>query len=309
MKDEYYVDAFLTYLLTEKRVSPHTFVAYKSDIGQLISFFKKRTYAVTTCSSKHLQDFLKKLRRNACKAETVARKISAIKLFFSLLHERFGLSNPAKRLITPRLSSYLPRYLSQLEITKLFEIAHQEASTTAGLRNYVMLYTLYATGLRVSELVCLTVDQCDIASGFIRVMGKRNKERMIPLPQSMVLLIKDYIVLLSLNQKQKTRSHKQFLFPSRIPSSPITRQGCWKIIQKLMKKSGLLKNVSPHSFRHSLATHLLHNGFDLRSLQMLLGHSSISTVQIYTHLNIQELRNVYDEKHPRASHDDDGDKT
>lgn len=296
MEDEHYLEFFLTYLLAEKRASSNTFIAYKSDIEQLISFFKEINITLETYSLTHLQQYLHVLRNKKLSAETIARKISSMKLFFLILYERYEITDYAKRLIIPQLSKRLPLYLSEIEIVNLFHIAQQEALMLRGMRNYVMLCVLYSSGMRVSELVNITIEQCDFLHGFIKVKGKRNKERMIPLPQSIFMLIKEYLVLVP-----TTLEGKQALFPAHFSSGrPLTRQSCWIIIKALMKKSKIIKRISPHSFRHSLATHLLQNGFDLRSLQLILGHAHVATVQIYTHLNSKELKLIYNRKHPRA---------
>ena len=300
-----FAEQFFAYLLTERRVSENTFLAYKRDIEQLQVFLKKRKLTIAICQKRHLKLFLKQLRDVGLKAKSVSRKISSIKLLFNFLTERYKFPNLGKGLIFPKLEQLLPSCLSEQEVQDLFAAANRDNSYK-GIRNKVMLYLIYASGMRVSELVNLTIDQIQFDTGFIKLSGKGNKDRVVPVPGNILDLLRYYIdvVYLKLVPKDKIDLLKKenYLFFACYGKKikPISRQSFWFILKKILKQASIFKDISPHSLRHSLATHLLKNGADIRSLQMLLGHENISTVQIYTHLGDSEVRKVYDEKHPRA---------
>jgi len=313
---------FHAYLLTEKRVSENTFAAYSKDIEQLELYLTKNNIALRSMQKKHLSNFLKLFRDQGMKAKTLSRKISTLKLFFTYIHQHFKVPNIAKALVFPQLEKTLPTYLSEAEIQKLLTAANVDGSNK-GVRNKVMLYLLYATGMRVTELVNVSIDQLHFDSGFIQLVGKGKKERMVPLPKNILELLRYYLdhvypKVVSMQTKQakddaktsgerpekavRSRTAPNYLFTASYNNTikPISRQSFWMILKKVLVKAGITKNVSPHSLRHSLATHLLKNGADIRSLQLLLGHENISTVQVYTHLEKSQVRKVYDEKHPRA---------
>ncbi|MFH0898636.1 MAG: tyrosine recombinase [bacterium] len=300
-----YVSQFQSFLLTEKRVSHNTFMAYKSDIDQLVDFLKGSKVKLEACTKVDLKAYLKKMRDDGLKSKTVSRKISSIKFFFDFLSQRFSFQHVARSLVFPKLEKKLPSYLSEQEIQRLLAAANKDTSDK-GVRNKVMLYLLYATGMRVTELVCLTIDQIQFDEGFIKVSGKGNKDRIVPLPKNILNLLRYYLdvvyhKLIPGNLLDVAR-RKNFLFVALYNNDVkhISRQMFWMILKKILSVAMIFKNISPHSLRHSLATHLLKNGADIRSLQMLLGHESLSTVQIYTHLENNELREIYDKKHPRS---------
>jgi len=295
---------FEAYLLTEKRVAPNTFSAYKRDIHQFEDFVKhKQKITLKKVTRKHLKKFLHHLKAEGLAARTLSRKISALKTLFSYLNRYHGWENVAAELIFPKLEKKLPRYLQEQEIEKLFEVADRDSSPS-GMRNKVMLYLMYVSGMRVSELIKITVGQIQFDSNFITVRGKGGKDRMIPIPEPVMEMLKEYIetVLQKLMDRGGKRRKGDYLFPVTYAGKvkPISRQAFWSILKGLWKKTGSTKSVSPHQLRHSLATHMLKNGVDLRSLQLILGHENLSTVQIYTHLETGYLRNVYDKKHPRS---------
>jgi integrase/recombinase XerD len=296
---------FHTYLLTEKRVSQNTFLAYKRDLEQFDQFLIKEKLKISDVTKKHLNAFLKMVKDQGLSAKTLSRKISSLKLFFNYLSSQHVSSNPAKTLIFPKLEKTLPTYLTEQEIEKLLSAANRDTSDK-GVRNKVMLYLLYATGMRVSELVSLTIDQIHFDTGFARVVGKGSKERMIPLPKNILELLRFYVDTVYPKLLPKnidlTINTKKYLFAACYNNQlkPLSRQSFWGLLKKILSRAAIFKNVSPHSLRHSLATHLLQKGADLRSLQMLLGHQNLATVQVYTHLGNSEIRKVYDKKHPRA---------
>lgn len=299
-----FIAQFHAYLLTEKRVSENTFLAYKRDVAQLDNYLKSKKVTLDGCQKKHLTNFLKHLKDAGFKAKTLSRKISSIKLLFDFVHERYKLSNSASGLIFPKLEKKLPAFLSEQEVQALLVAASSDVSDK-GTRNKVMLSLLYATGMRVSELVSLTVDQLYFDTGFIKLSGKGNKERFVPLPKSILSLLRFYLdvvypKLLLSSEKQNNKENYLFFTLYKKTIKSLSRQSFWIILKKILKKALIVKNISPHSLRHSLATHLLKNGADLRSLQILLGHENLATVQVYTHLGDSELRKIYDKNHPRA---------
>jgi integrase/recombinase XerD len=305
MSEKDFFEHFQSYLLTEKRVSQNTFLAYKRDVFQFLLYLEKKKLTFIQCKKNNLIMFLKKLKNRDLKTKTLSRKISSIKLFFYFLNDRFGVVNIAKSILFPKIEQTLPSYLTESEILKLLASANNDNSDK-GIRNKVMLYLLYASGIRVSELVTLTFEQIQFDTGFITISGKGNKDRMIPLPKNILDLLRYYLDHVYAKFVPKgidiLSMRKRFLFITSYNNNikPISRQSFWLILKKLLKKSLIFKEISPHSLRHSIATHLLQKGADLRSLQLLLGHESVSTVQIYTHLGNKKIKQVYDEKHPRA---------
>jgi len=298
------LNKFEAYLLTEKRVSENTFDAYKRDIHQLVLFLKgEHKVTLKKATREHVKSFLHHLKKNGQSARTMSRKISAIKVLYSYFSKYLGWKNIADDLTFPKLEKKLPKYLSEKEIEKLFVVAKDDKSDV-GTRNRVMLYLLYVSGMRISEMVNLRVSQIQFDTGFITISGKGGKGRAIPIPQSVMELLKNYIndTLSAFITKGRKKIKNDFLFPVMYGGKikPISRQAFWTILKNVWAKTGSKKTISPHQLRHSLATHMLKKGVDLRSLQMLLGHENLSTVQIYTHLEISYLRDVYDKKHPRA---------
>lgn len=296
---------FHSYLLTEKRVSMNTFLAYKRDIQQFNDFLQKERIKLNAANKRHLSSYLKLLHDQGITARSLSRKISSLKIFFNFLSTVFHIPNIAKSLVFPKIEKTLPTYLTEQEVEKLLKAANRDTSDK-GIRNKVMLYLLYATGIRVSELVSLTIDQILFDTGFIRIIGKGSKERMIPLPKNILELLRFYVETIYVRLLPQLvvggKSNGSYLFAAAYGNQikPISRQSFWISLKKILSKAAIIKNVSPHSLRHSLATHLLQKGADLRSLQMLLGHQNLATVQVYTHLCNSHVRKIYDKKHPRA---------
>ncbi|MBD3273600.1 tyrosine recombinase [Candidatus Dependentiae bacterium] len=306
LNDDHFFTSFSTFLLTEKRASENTFLAYKRDIEQFLEFLKNKKLTIKTCNKNNLKNFLKKLKDSGISSKTLSRKISCLKAFFNFLNEKFKIPNKAGGLVFPKLEKKLPTYLTEKEIEKLLKVANKDRSDK-GIRNRVMLSLLYASGMRVSELVSLKIDQIHFDTGFIGLVGKGNKERLVPLPESILKFLRFYLdniyeKLIPKKIKDKNSFGQNFLFFSFYKDriKPISRQSFWVILKKFLVKAKINKKVSPHTLRHSLATHLLKSGANIRSLQLLLGHEQLTTVQIYTHLEKSHLREVYDDKHPRA---------
>jgi len=292
---------FEAYLLTERRSSINTLQAYRRDIGQLLNFLK--THNNKLLQEVHPDDlkaFLAFLHANGLSAKSMARKISALKTFFNYLNQQFEWKNAALELHVPKMEKKLPHYLSEADIKALFKAADKDASAH-NVRNKLMLYIMYATGARVSELVNIKVSDLHYDTGFITIVGKGGRQRMVPITQTLCTMIKQYVDSTT-SAKRKTRSGIQYLFSTQYADKikPMTRQAFWVILNDLWKLTGIDRSISPHQLRHSLATHMLKKGADLRSLQLILGHENLSTVQVYTHVEKSYLRNVYDKKHPRS---------
>ncbi|HRN77854.1 MAG TPA: tyrosine recombinase [Candidatus Dependentiae bacterium] len=294
---------FEAYLLTEKRVAVNTLAAYKKDIDQLADFLKKKKLEIQQVTLKDLKSFLKYLHKQSLSARSIARKISALKTLFSYLNDQFEWKNVAKDLRIPKMDKTLPHYLSEPDVEKLFAVADNDNSTHA-LRNKVMLYLMYTSGMRVSELVRLKTSDIQFDTGFITVDGKGGKQRIVPIPHAIINMLREYIdtKLEVQNATRKARTVVPYLFSTQYAGviKPMSRQSFWIILKEMWAKTGSKKNISPHQLRHSLATHMLKKGVDLRSLQMILGHENLSTVQIYTHIETSYLRTIYDKKHPRS---------
>lgn len=298
------IELFTTYLLTQKRVSQNTYLAYKRDLVQFFDFLSKNNINFDSVTEIEIKSFLKSLKNSNISTKSIARKIASLKSFFRFLEKQHQFQNKTDNISTPKVEKSLPRYLTDDEILKLFTQANKDKSPR-GIRNKLIIHLLYATGMRVSELIVLKTDQIHFDTGFLIIMGKGNKERSIPILGSTVNLIKDYLdncynKLLATNINPI--SSNNYLFPILIGDriQNISRQTIWNILQKMLRMTGISKKVSPHSLRHSFATHMLKNGANLRFLQILLGHEQISTVEIYTHLEISNLRKIYDKAHPRA---------
>lgn len=298
---ERYFEQFQTYLLTEKRVSHNTIQAYATDIRQFLDFLADKLID-RDIQAGDLKAYLATLKKTELASRSMARKVSSIKAFFSYLHRFHGMGNVSESLMFPKLEKRLPKCLTEDEVQALLKVAAEDRSQV-GERNRVMLYLLYVTGMRISELINLRIQDIHEDLHVIEVHGKGGKGRMIPISAHIISLLSAYISANKMRIQHKgIMLDQEFLFPVWYAGhiKPMTRQACWAIIKKIWSKTGIQKPISPHMLRHSLATHMLKNGADLRSLQMLLGHENLSTVQIYTHLDTSYLRSIYDAKHPRS---------
>jgi len=298
------ITKFEAYLLTERRVAQNTFSAYKRDIQQLVKFLLQKKVPLEAVTAVTLKEFLHHLNEQNLNSRSIVRKISSLKILFDYLHERAGIANAAQDLIFPKIEKKLPCYLSETEIDQLLQAAERDTTSEYSTRNKVMLYLLYVSGVRVSELISIRTSDIQFDTAFLRVRGKGGRERMIPLPESMLTMLKEYMKNehRSFTKKNKENRSTDYLFPIYYGRSvkPISRQAFWGILKNIWKKTGIQRTISPHQLRHSLATHLLKKGANLRSLQMLLGHENLATVQIYTHVETGYVRKIYDRKHPRS---------
>jgi len=291
------LDLFLHYLTAERRLAQNTIHAYQAD---LLSFFKlvpvAGKIAPAQIKQNHIRSYLSRLYDQEISAKSSARKLSAIRQFFKfLVAEGIVAVDPASGLDLPKIKKSLPKSLNLPEVTTLLESG--DCNAPLALRNTAMLHLLYGTGLRVSELVTVPVAGMNLTSGYVRVLGKGSKERLVPFGEEAKEKIELYIthgrpLLL------KKRASK-FLFVTN-RATAMTRLRFWQIIQEVCLAKGIHKKISPHSLRHSFATHLVENGADLRTVQLMLGHSDIATTQIYTHVDSIRLKAVHQKFHPRG---------
>lgn len=294
-----YIKGFNSFLTLEKSLSPNSIEAYQRDVEKLFQFVEYKKYALTPKDIElgHLQEFLKWITELGMTARSQARVISGIKAFYKyLLLENVLSADPTALLEAPKLGRKLPDTLTIDDINLLIDGIDQ--STPEGVRNKAMLETLYSCGLRVSELVNLKLSELFLKDGFVKVTGKGDKERLAPIGSIAVKYIqiyKDEVRCHILIKKE----HEDFLFLNR-RGAKLTRVMVFTIIKGLAQKTGLKKHISPHTFRHSFATHLIEGGADLRAVQEMLGHESITTTEIYTHLDRDFLRASILKHHPRA---------
>lgn len=292
---------FEAYLLTEQRVSTNTFFSYKRDINQFVGFLEKNAFMLESITSDELKKFVHHLYGLKLSARSIGRKISTLKTFFAYLASHFDIKNHAKELHIPKIEKRLPTYLTQQEVTQVLACADKDRSPL-GIRNAMMIYLLYGSGMRVSELVNIKIVDIHFDTRFIAIEGKGGRQRMIPLPQSIMILLNDYIQAQTTAVTPNGIKDPIYLFPIVYGKKikPISRQSCWIILKKICEQAGIKRAISPHQLRHSFATHMLEKGVDLRSLQVLLGHEEITTVEVYTHVETSQLRTIYDKKHPRS---------
>ena len=291
------IASFATHVKVEKGLSPNTIEAYDRDLAKFAAFAGKRKLTLESVSRDDLVDFLAGLFRENLESKTVARHLVTVRNFFrfALTHELIA-SDPTVTLESPKIRRSLPGYLRFEEIEKL--LAQPDDKTALGLRDRAMLEVLYSTGLRVSELTGLKVADLDAKVGCIRCIGKGDKERIVPAGRKAVAIVEKYLRLSRPKLLPKGVSCPALFVNRR--GRPLTRVGVWKILSTYGKRAGLRAALTPHMLRHSFATHLLERGADLRSVQLMLGHSDISTTQIYTHVVEERLKQIYKAHHPRA---------
>lgn len=292
------IEDFSNYLKFERNFSDNTLDAYLRDIKKLKTFSEKQLKKVSPINISHenLQEYLLLLSKEKISERTQARWISSTKSFFKfLLEEELRKDNPSSLLEGPKLGLYLPDTLSFEDIEKI--IKSIDLGNDLGVRNHCMIEVLYGCGLRVSELINLKISDINFKENFIKVEGKGKKIRYVPLAKFTSKLINDFINNVRINNKIGKKYIDYLFLNSR--GSSMSRVIVFIIIKELAEKAGIRKNISPHTFRHSFATHLLQNGADLRYIQEMLGHSSITTTEIYTHLNTEELHDVILKFHPR----------
>lgn len=287
---------YLAELTVGRGLAPASIDAYKSDLQKFGAWLAKQGLKLSDCDRSHIRLYLAQLRAHGLAPRSTARVLSALRGFFHYLLEKGSQDrDPTLELENPKLLRALPRFLRREEVDAL--LAAPSTDTPQGLRDKAMLEVLYATGLRVSELVRLQVDQVRLDPGFVRVVGKGNKERVVPLGSSAREHLSRY--LREARPALAGGKAPEVLFLT-VRGEAMTRQRFWQIIKSYGRAVGIASPLSPHVLRHSFATHLLENGADLRALQMMLGHADVSTTEIYTHITRERLRQLYDRSHPRA---------
>jgi integrase/recombinase XerD len=286
---------YLAHLAVERNLSPRSVDAYGRDLAQFAAWLSEQEISLDHVERATVRNYLGARRDHGLSSRSAARALSALRGFFKYLTATGAMRADATRdLQSPSLWRTIPRALTGDEIEAL--LAAPDTARPLGLRDRAMLETLYATGLRVSELVGLTVDRLRLDPGFVIVIGKRDKERLVPIGRSAMSWIERY----QREARPKLdRQRRPELFLNH-RGGRLTRQGFWKILRGHAVTAGLTSPISPHVVRHSFATHLVENGADLRAVQMMLGHTSLTTTEIYTHVARERLRRLYDEKHPRA---------
>ncbi|MCP5149543.1 MAG: site-specific tyrosine recombinase XerD [Chromatiales bacterium] len=288
------IEAFVDALWAEDGLAALTLRAYRADLLALARWLAARDTSLAEARRSDLLAYLAEMAGSP--ARTVARKLSTLRRFYRHLVRRGEVaSDPTDRIEAPRLGRPLPSVLSEAEVEALLEVP--DVATAGGLRDRAMLELLYATGLRVSELVGLTLGAVNLAQAAVRVVGKGSRERLVPFGEEAAAWIQRYLV--DARPRLLDGRPSDALFPGRA-GRPLTRQAFWALVKRHAIAAGIVKDISPHSLRHAFATHLLNHGADLRVVQMLLGHTSVSTTQIYTHVARERLRALHARHHPRG---------
>jgi tyrosine recombinase XerC len=287
---------FLSYLKYEKNASPLTIKSYKIDLNQLARYMEERDASLREIDNVLLRGFLARLHERKDRKSTVARKLAAIRSFLQFCVDKKWLEdNPAKAVSTPKQERPMPSFLSEEEMANFLDLPR--SNKVLDLRDKAVLELLYATGIRVSELVGINLEDVSFEEGLIRVKGKGKKERLLPFGRKAEVSLRDYLrVRPSIN---KGRIDEKALFLN-YRGERLTPRSVERIIDKYIQVSALKRKISPHSLRHSFASHLLSRGADLRAIQELLGHESLATTQKYTHLDLAQLVKVYRKSHPRS---------
>ncbi|HPB59134.1 MAG TPA: site-specific tyrosine recombinase XerD [Candidatus Saccharicenans sp.] len=294
-KAENLLKIYADYLTVERGLSPNTVGSYTLDLEKLLGYCSVQKKNLTRLKEADLVNFLHLEAQTGLSARSLARLVSSLKSFFRFLQlENYIETNPASRLNSPTLWFTLPQVLTEEEVNRLLE--QPDVSRPQGLRDRAMLEILYGGGLRVSELIRLELKDIRLKEGFLVCKGKGNKERIVPIGRQAGYWLSTY--LRDIRPGWDTKGSPVVFLTRR--GSGFTRQGVWKLLKAYGQKAGLSEKIHPHILRHSFATHLLEHGADLRSVQMLLGHSQITTTQIYTHVSRERLRQIYDRYHPRA---------
>ncbi|MBN1459664.1 MAG: site-specific tyrosine recombinase XerD [Armatimonadetes bacterium] len=285
------LEIFLDGLAVERGLSPNTIAAYRRDVHEHLLFVQSHGIeSLVAVDESHLILYLGRLRRGATAPATVMRKLSAVRSFYRhLVREEHIQADPTAHLPAARLERRLPSVLTVEEIALL--VKQPDTTTERGLRDRAMLELVYAAGLRVSELVGLSRGDINFDLGLVRCVGKGSKERIVPVGRPALEAVQAYLA------SRKDAAAALFLGNK---GQPLSRVSCWRLVQRYARQAGIRTPISPHTFRHSFATHMLDGGADLRSIQELLGHANIATTQIYTHVSTDRLREVYRAYHPRA---------
>jgi integrase/recombinase XerD len=289
------IDSYLTYLRDVRRMSPNTVESYARDLASLASFAENRQKPVESLERADLEAFVRSLRAAGLSPRSVARAVACVRGYYRFIAlEQKRDSSPADDLHAPRSWPALPKFLDLDEVDRL--LAQPDVSTPRGLRDRALIELLYATGLRVSELIALKTANLNLDEGYLTCIGKGDKERLVPIGRDATEWVRRY---LRDGRPQLLGRSSSWLFVNARDGGPLSRVGFWKVLKTYGLKAGVTREISPHVLRHSFATHLLERGADLRAIQAMLGHADLSTTQIYTHVLEARLRAVYDKFHPR----------
>ena len=287
------IDEFLRYLLIDKGYSNNTIESYKMDLFKFLEYSKDKS--IDEIDSNFLKEYIKYLNKENLNEKSISRNISCLKSFYKfLVIDKKVINNPAESLFMPKVKKSLPNILTEEDIFNLLDI---DLIDNYSFRNKAMIELMYSSGLRVSELVNLKLQDVDLTQDIVRTFGKGSKERVIPIGEFASSSLKEYIN--KYRGLMLKKYNNEYLFLNN-HGNQMTRQGFFKIIKALAKEKGIKKQISPHTLRHSFASHLLKYGADLRTIQELLGHSDISTTQIYTHITNEQLKENYKEFHPHG---------
>ncbi|MFH1492512.1 MAG: tyrosine recombinase XerC [Candidatus Omnitrophota bacterium] len=282
------IERFTRYLEIEKNYSAHTILNYRLDLDDFVKFMGEAP--IESVDYLFLRKYLAFLKEKKLGSRSMARHLSALRSFFKFLtREGFLKFNPILTVSSPKLDKHLPQFMTEEEVSRLIESSIPKDEM--GQRDRAILETFYSTGMRIGELSALSLDDLDFIGGIVKLKGKGKKERIAPIGDKAILSLREYL------EKRKKQSNAVFLNKR---GTRITDRGVRNIVGKYLRIAGLRQGISPHTLRHSFATHLLNRGADLRTVQELLGHANLATTQIYTHLTTEKLKSVYDKAHPRA---------
>ncbi|MDT0722775.1 site-specific tyrosine recombinase XerD [Staphylococcus haemolyticus] len=291
------IEEYLKFIQIEKGLSENTIGAYRRDLKKYQLYMQEqKTAHIDFIDRQTIQECLGSLIDQGASAKSIARFISTIRSFHQFaLREKYAAKDPTVLIETPKYEKKLPDVLDVEEVIQLLETP--DLTKNNGYRDRTILELLYATGMRVTELIQIEIEDVNLIMGFVKVFGKGNKERIIPLGDTVIEYLDTYINTVRPQLLKKTVTNVLFL---NLHGRPLTRQGIWKLIKQYGLRANITKTLTPHTLRHSFATHLLENGADLRAVQEMLGHSDISTTQLYTHVSKTQIRQMYNQFHPRA---------
>jgi len=288
---------YLHFLTVERGLSANTVTSYRNDLDQFVKYLKRQNFdKFSEVTRQDITAYLQEETAQKKANSSIVRSVTSLRRFFSyLIHEKKITTDPMSLIDTPKQEKHLPEVLSRHEVEQLLETPN--VGEPLGLRDRAILELMYATGLRVSEVINLKLADLHLPVGLLKTIGKGQKERIVPIGDTAAYWINEYLEHGRTKLLKEKRSDFLFL---NFHGNQLTRQGIWKNLKIQVQKAGITKNITPHTLRHSFATHILENGADLRIVQELLGHADISTTQIYTHLSKRRLSEIYDKTHPRA---------
>lgn len=297
MKNDF--EEYLHYLKIERGLSENTILSYRRDLTSYLLFLEKANVTSWDDISRYfILDFLEQMKQDNKSSATIIRMISSLRRFHQFLRqERYAEADPMQHIDTPKKQQHLPQTLSVEEVERIIEAP--DTTTILGIRDRAILEVMYATGLRVSELIDLKLDNLHLSLGLLQTVGKGDKERIVPLGDTAISWVEQYLDEVRPTLVLKANEDQGYLFLN-YQGTGFSRQGIWKNLKVYVVEAGITKEVTPHTLRHSFATHLLENGADLRVVQELLGHADISTTQIYTHISKKRMTDVYKQYFPRA---------